>query len=76
VTDGVGSVLATSTGGTALREGTYVPLRITVTGSGLSVRAGTVGGSVTVADVSHRPVPVVHLGSVRAGVRFRNVEVA
>jgi len=30
---------------------------------------------VTVADAGSRPVPVVHLGSVRAGVRFRNVEV-
>ncbi|WP_369133982.1 glycerophosphodiester phosphodiesterase [Modestobacter sp. I12A-02662] len=76
VTDGVGTVLASSTGGTPPREGTYVPLRITVTGSGLAVRAGTVGGTVTVAGVSSRPVPVVHLGSVRAGVRFRNVEVA
>jgi glycerophosphoryl diester phosphodiesterase len=76
VTDGLATVLASSTGGTSPPRGAYVPLRITVTSYGLAVRAGTVGATVSVADVRHRPVPVVHLGSVRAGVRFRNVEVA
>jgi glycerophosphoryl diester phosphodiesterase len=74
ITEGVATTLASSTGGTALRMGTYVPLRITVTGSGLLfTRAGPVTETLTVADATHRPVPVVHLGSTFAGVRFRNL---
>jgi glycerophosphoryl diester phosphodiesterase len=57
--------------------GTYVPLRITVTGSDLLfMRADTTGEAVTVADAAYRPVPVVHLGSAFAGVRFKNVELS
>ncbi|GAB3201946.1 hypothetical protein GCM10027261_37800 [Geodermatophilus arenarius] len=73
VADGVATRLASSTGGEALRMGAYVALRITVTPAALVVRAGTAGETVTVADASPRPVPVVHLGSVSAGVRFRNL---
>ena len=74
VDDGGATTLGASTGGTALTPGAYVELRITVTGSGLVLaRAGTVGASVTVADATRRPVPVVHLGSVCAGVRFKDV---
>jgi glycerophosphoryl diester phosphodiesterase len=77
IADGVASTLASSTGGTALRTGTYVPLRITVTGSSLSfTRADGADQTVTVADATHRPVPVVHLGGAFAGVRFKNVELA
>ncbi|WP_448619039.1 glycerophosphodiester phosphodiesterase [Geodermatophilus sp. URMC 65] len=72
VVEGVPTPLASSTAGTAPRTGTYVPLRITVTGSGLLFTAAS-GESVTVADATHRPVPVVHLGGAFAGVRFRNV---
>ena len=74
VAEGVATTLASSTGGSALKPGTYVPLRITVTGSSLVfTRADTVGETLTVADATHRPVPVVHLGSASAGVRFRNL---
>jgi glycerophosphoryl diester phosphodiesterase len=74
VTDGVATPLASSPGGAAARTGTYVPLRITVTGPGLSVsRADAVGTTLSVADATHRPVPVVHLGSACAAVRFRNL---
>ena len=77
VAEGVATTLASSTGGTALRMGTYVPLRITVTGSDLFfMRADTTGEAVTVADATYRPVPVVHLGSAFAGVRFRNVVIS
>ena len=73
--DGVPTAPAVSAGGTAdgtaLPEGAYVPLRITVTGAGLTARAA--GQAVTVPDATVGPVPVVHLGSVRAGVRFRNL---
>jgi glycerophosphoryl diester phosphodiesterase len=73
VVDGVATTVASSTGGTALTTGAYVPLRITVAGPGLLfARAG--GESVAVADTAHRPVPVVHLGSASAGVRFKNLE--
>jgi glycerophosphoryl diester phosphodiesterase len=75
VVEGVPTPLASSTAGTTPRTGTYVPLRITVTGSGLLVTVAG-GESVTVADATHRPVPVVHLGGAFAGVRFRNVEFA
>jgi glycerophosphoryl diester phosphodiesterase len=74
VTDGSATVLATSTGGRPLVAGTWTPLRITVTGSGLSVSAGSAGGTVTVPDTTHRPVPVVHLGGACAAVRFRDVQ--
>ena len=47
--------------------------RITVAGPGLSFTRGG-GGSVAVTDTTHRPVPVVHLGSASAGVRFKNLE--
>jgi glycerophosphoryl diester phosphodiesterase len=74
VAEGVATTLASSTGGSAPKPGTYVPLRITVTGSSLVfTRADTVGETLTVADATHRPVPVVHLGSASAGVRFRNL---
>jgi glycerophosphoryl diester phosphodiesterase len=74
VAEGVATTLASSTGGSAPEPGTYVPLRITVTGSSLVfTRADTVGGTLTVADATHRPVPVVHLGSASAEVRFRNL---
>ncbi|HYO35472.1 MAG TPA: glycerophosphodiester phosphodiesterase [Geodermatophilus sp.] len=73
VTDGVVTGPAASTPGPAPPTGTWVPLRITVTGSGLSATAGT-GGTVDVADDIPRPVPVVHLGSACAAVRFREVE--
>lgn len=74
VAEGVATTLASSTGGTALRMGTYVSLRITVTGSGLLfTRSGTISETLTVADVTFRPVPVVHLGSASAGVRFKNL---
>jgi glycerophosphoryl diester phosphodiesterase len=74
VVEGVATPLASSTGATALATGTYVPLRITVTGSGLLfTRGGDVDGTVTVADAGHRPVPVVHLGGAFAGVRFKDV---
>ena len=73
VVDGVATPLASSTGGTALPMGAYVPLRITVAGPGLLfTRAG--GEGVAVADTTHRPVPVVHLGCASAGVRFKNLE--
>jgi len=74
VAEGVATSLASSTGGAALRMGTYVPLLITVTDSDVRVtRADTTGATLTVADGTHRPVPVVHLGSAHAGVRFRNL---
>jgi glycerophosphoryl diester phosphodiesterase len=77
VADGVATTLASSTGGTALQPGAYVPLRIAVSRSSLSVsRTDTAGDTLTVADATHRPVPVVHLGSVSAGVRFRNLVLA
>ncbi|MGY1679254.1 glycerophosphodiester phosphodiesterase [Geodermatophilus sp. SYSU D01176] len=76
VVEGVATALASSTGA-PLRMGTYVPLRITVTGSDLLfTRAGDVAETVTVADATHRPVPVVHLGGALAGVRFKDVEFA
>ncbi len=54
--------------------GSYVPLRITVTDSDVRfTRADATGETLTSADATHRPVPVVHLGSAYAGVRFRNV---
>jgi glycerophosphoryl diester phosphodiesterase len=73
VTDGTGTPLASTTGGTAPRPGTWVPLRVTVDASGLTATAGSAGGTVRVADTTHRPVPVVHLGSACAAVRFRRV---
>ncbi|WP_164702190.1 glycerophosphodiester phosphodiesterase [Modestobacter sp. KNN46-3] len=74
VVGGVATTLASSTGGTAPTPGTYVRLRITVTGAGLSfARADTVAETLAVADATCRPVPVVHLGSAFAAVRFRNV---
>ncbi len=73
VAGGVATTLGSSAGGTALAAGAYVPLRITVTGSGLVAREGTSGETLTIADTTCRPVPVVHLGSVSAGVRFRNL---
>ena len=74
VAEGAATTLASSTGGSAPKPGTYVPLRITVTGSSLVfTRADTVGETLTVADATHRPVPVVHLGSASAEVRFRNL---
>ena len=77
VAEGVATTLASSTGGTALRLGTYSPLRITVTGSGLRFTCtDTITRTLTVADAAHRPVPVVHLGSAFAGVRFKNLVVA
>ena len=74
VVEGVATGLASSTAGTAPRMGTYVPLRITVTGSGLLFTGADDRETVTVVDATHRPVPVVHLGGAFAGVRFRNVE--
>jgi glycerophosphoryl diester phosphodiesterase len=77
VAEGVATTLASSTGAAALRMGSYVPLRITVTTSGLLfTRAGTVSQTLTVADTTHRPVPVVHLGGAFAGVRFKNLVLA
>jgi glycerophosphoryl diester phosphodiesterase len=73
VVEGVPTQLASSTGGTAPRTGTYVPLRITVTGPVILFTAAG-GESVTVADATHRPVPVVHLGGAFAAVRFKHVE--
>lgn len=74
VLEGVATTLASSSGGTAPTPGTYARLRITVTGAGLSfTRADTVAETLTVADTTCRPVPVVHLGSAFAGARFRNV---
>jgi glycerophosphoryl diester phosphodiesterase len=74
VVEGVATTLASSTEGAAPTLGTYVRLRITVTGSRLSfTRTDTVTETLTVADATHRPVPVVHLGSAFAGVRFKNV---
>ncbi|WP_222194972.1 glycerophosphodiester phosphodiesterase [Modestobacter italicus] len=74
VDEGVPTTLASSTGGTAPRPGTYVRLRIIVTASGLSfARTDTRTGTLTVADATHRSVPTVHLGSASAGVRFKNV---
>lgn len=74
VVDGVATTLASAPGGTAPAPGTYVPLQITVTRAGLSfARTDAVGDMLTVADATCRPVPVVHLGSASAGVRFRNV---
>ncbi|MCZ2826153.1 MULTISPECIES: glycerophosphodiester phosphodiesterase [unclassified Modestobacter] len=74
VVEGVATTLASSTGGTAPTPDTYVQLRITVTPAGLSfARSDTIAEALTVADAAHRPVPVVHLGSAFAGVRFRNV---
>ena len=75
VVEGVPTPLASSTAGEALRTGTYVPLRITVTGPAILFTAGA-GESVTVADATHRPVPVVHLGGAFAAVRFKNLEFA
>ncbi|MCZ2839117.1 glycerophosphodiester phosphodiesterase [Modestobacter sp. VKM Ac-2985] len=76
VVDGAATTLASSPGATAPTPGAYVQLRITVTASELTfTRADTVGEMVTVADATCRPVPVVHLGSAFAGVRFRNVVV-
>jgi glycerophosphoryl diester phosphodiesterase len=76
VVEGLPTPLASSTAGTALRMGTYVTLRITVTGSGLHFTGAGGEESVTVADATHRPVPVVHLGGAFAQVRFKNVEFA
>jgi glycerophosphoryl diester phosphodiesterase len=74
VVEGVATRLASSTGGAAPTPGTYVPLRITVTASDLSfTRTDGRTESLVVADATHRPVPVVHLGSAFAGVRFKNV---
>jgi glycerophosphoryl diester phosphodiesterase len=74
IDEGVATPLASSTGATALTMGSYVPLRITVTGSVLLfTRAGDVDETVTVADAGYRPVPVVHLGGAFAGVRFKDV---
>jgi glycerophosphoryl diester phosphodiesterase len=73
VADGAATTPASSTAGAALPAGAYVPLRITVTGSDVTARAGTTREFVTVPHAVRRPVPVVHLGSVAAGVRFRNL---
>ncbi|MCW2677828.1 MAG: glycerophosphoryl diester phosphodiesterase [Modestobacter sp.] len=74
VVEGVASTLASSTGETAPTPGTYVQLRITVTGSELTfTRTDTAAQTLTVADATYRPVPVVHLGSAFAGVRFKKV---
>jgi glycerophosphoryl diester phosphodiesterase len=74
VTEGIATMLRSSTGGTAPTLGTYVQLQIAVTGSGLSfTRTDTIAETLTVADATYRPVPVVHLGSASAGVRFKNV---
>lgn len=74
VVEGVATTLASSTGGTAPTLGTYVQLRITVTGPGLSfARTDTITETLTVAEATYRPVPVVHLGSAFAGVRFKNL---
>ncbi|MCZ2805588.1 glycerophosphodiester phosphodiesterase [Modestobacter sp. VKM Ac-2983] len=74
VVDGVATTLASAPGGTAPAPGSYVPLQITVTRSGLSFARTDAGGEkLTVADAACRPVPVVHLGSAFAGARFRNL---
>ncbi|MGY2080418.1 glycerophosphodiester phosphodiesterase [Modestobacter sp. SYSU DS0657] len=74
VVDGVAATLASSTRGTAPQPGSYVQLRITVTGADLAVtRTDTDAEVLTVADTTCRPAPVVHLASAFAGVRFRNV---
>jgi glycerophosphoryl diester phosphodiesterase len=74
VVEGVAITLASSTGGTAPALGAYVQLRITVTGSELAfTRTDSVTETLTVADATYRPVPVVHLGSAFAGVRLKNV---
>ena len=74
VVEGVATTLASSTGGTAPQPDSYARLRITVTGPGLSfTRTDTLTEALTVADATCRPVPVVHLGSACAGVRFKNV---
>jgi hypothetical protein len=76
VNDGAPITLECSRGATAVPMGVYVPLRITVTASDLRFsRTDTAGGTVTVADCSYRPVPVVHLGNAFAEVRFRNLVV-
>ncbi|MGR6964469.1 glycerophosphodiester phosphodiesterase [Geodermatophilus sp. URMC 61] len=75
VVEGVATPLASSTGGTALDTGVYVPLQITVSGAGLLFTRGG-GESLSVADTTLRPVPVVHLGGASAGVRFKNLEFA
>jgi glycerophosphoryl diester phosphodiesterase len=76
VTGGAATALASSSVATALRLGTYVPLRITVTGSALRFTRADSGETLTVVDATHRPVPVVHLGSASAGVRFRDLVLA
>ncbi len=73
VADGVATAPASSTAGAALPAGAHVPLRITVTGSDVTARAGTTRETVTVPHAVRRPVPVVHLGGVAAGVRYRNL---
>ncbi|WP_299951082.1 glycerophosphodiester phosphodiesterase [uncultured Modestobacter sp.] len=74
VADGAATTLASSAGGTAPSPGSWVGLRITVSGRELSfTHTGTCAELLTVADAGCRPVPVVHLGSASAGVRFTNV---
>ncbi|SFO75001.1 glycerophosphoryl diester phosphodiesterase [Geodermatophilus dictyosporus] len=74
VVEGVATTLASSTEGPAPTPGTYVQLRITVTGSALTfTRTDAATGPLTVADATYRPVPVVHLGSAFASVRFKEV---
>jgi glycerophosphoryl diester phosphodiesterase len=74
VAEGVATTLASPTGATAVPMGNYVPLRITITASSLLfTRTDTGSDTLTVADTTYRPVPVVHLGSTFAGVRFKNL---
>lgn len=74
VVDGAATTLAASTQRTAPEPGDWVRWRITVTGRELtSTHTGPLAEVLTVADATCRPVPVVHLGSAFAGVRFRNV---
>ncbi|MGY1666400.1 glycerophosphodiester phosphodiesterase [Geodermatophilus sp. SYSU D00696] len=75
VADGVATPLASAAGGGPLPAIDPVPLTVTVTGARLVARVGPTGATVAVDDAAVRPVPVVHLGSVSAGVRYQHVEV-
>lgn len=74
VIEGVATTLASSTGGNGAAAGRLRPAADHRHGLGTLLHAhGHPHRNLTVADATYRPVPVVHLGSAFAGVRFKNV---
>jgi glycerophosphoryl diester phosphodiesterase len=73
VTDGVATPLGATAPVTAVDPAVPVPLRITVTRTGVALVRTDTGEAVTADDATHRGLACTHLGARAAGVRFREV---